>query len=150
MNLPIMKYFEKHFLQKGLYRYLVGEYILNFCPESKNFYFLENMLVNMYLLIPKFHRSEKNAIGGQKAQCFWYLKRNSAAVDHWLQLRKNLNDALHYDSHRRISLVYSKVQFLSEHTLKLIQGISKVSLIKNHQLYKNRINLGEFIRIFTL
>ena len=44
-----MKYIEKHFFTKVLY--LVVEYILNFSPESENFYFSENMLIDMHILI---------------------------------------------------------------------------------------------------
>ena len=39
---PLWNILKNIFYKKVLY--LVGEYILNFCPESENFYILENML----------------------------------------------------------------------------------------------------------
>ena len=48
---PLWNIFKNIFYKKVLY--LVGEYILNFCPESENFYFLENMLIFIFLTLKK-------------------------------------------------------------------------------------------------
>ena len=42
-----LKYLKTFFTKKVFY--LVVEYILNFSPESENFYFLENMLIYIHV-----------------------------------------------------------------------------------------------------